>query len=137
MNILNPANRGIIYLQMAHNHAHRNQPTIYPDKIFNLRKLITDDGSVITRMSSFPKRVSRKPASRAMLGASVTSSRWKRTSESPRPLRFSTAAAPLASSLAVKTTVTPLQASCRHTSSPIPLLPPVTTATTLADRCNQ
>jgi hypothetical protein len=88
---------------------------------------------LVTRISSFPNRDFKKSASRAMLGASVMSSWWKKTLESPRPLSFPTAAAPLASSLAVKTTTTarPLveaAASCRQTSSPIPLFPPVTTA---------
>lgn len=49
-------------------------------------------------------------------------------SQSPSALSFSTASAPLFSSRAVKTTVTPSLASCRHTSRPIPLFPPVTTA---------
>lgn len=89
--------------------------------------------ALFTRISSFPNRVFKKSASRAMLGASVMSSWWKTTLESPRPLSFPTAAAPLASSLAVKTTTTarPLveaAASCRQTSNPIPLFPPVTTA---------
>lgn len=84
--------------------------------------------ALFTRMSSLPKRDLKNSANLSMLEASVISNWWEMTSESPSPLSFSRAAAPLASSLAVNTTVTPLSASCRHTSSPIPLFPPVTTA---------
>jgi hypothetical protein len=84
-------------------------------------------------MSSLSKRFFKKSANRAMLKASVMSSWWKVTSENPRRLSSSTADVPLAWSLAVKTTVMPLLASCLHTSSPIPLFPPVTRAILAAE----
>ena len=81
-------------------------------------------------MSSLPNWPLTKSASRAALEGSVTSSWWKKTSAAAalERLMASTASSPLASFLAVRTTLSPLVASCRHVSSPIPLFPPVTSA---------
>ena len=82
-----------------------------------------------TKISSFPNWVLMKFARDAMLLGSVTSSWWKTTwSERPNSFSFSTASRPLFSSLAVSTTVIPLEANCLHIPNPIPLFAPVTTA---------
>jgi len=83
-------------------------------------------------MSSLPNWPLTKSASRAALEGSVTSSWWKKTSAAAAAplerLMASTASSPLASFLAVRTTLSPLVASCRHVSRPTPLFPPVTSA---------
>ena len=82
-----------------------------------------------TRMSSLPNWPLMKSASRVALEGSVTSSWWKKTSAAALELLMaSTASTPLAVFLAVRTTLSPLVASCRHVSSPTPLFPPVTSA---------
>ena len=80
-------------------------------------------------MSSLPNLCFIKSAKPAALEGSDTSNWWNRTSDSPSWRSAAAAPAPLSSLLAVKTTVTPLAASCLHISSPSPLFPPVTTAT--------
>jgi len=70
-------------------------------------------------MSSLPNFSWINSARRAASVGSLTSSRWNCTSGSPDPWSISTSD-PFFSFLAVRITMTPLEASCLHTSSPIP-----------------
>jgi len=83
----------------------------------------------LTKISSFPNWFLIKSTNDLILAWSMTSSWWKTTRPGKEScFNFSTASRPLFSSLAVSTTVIPLEANCLHTANPIPLFAPVTTA---------
>src|SRR5215208_1544537 len=81
--------------------------------------------ALFTRTSSLPNVFSTKDASRPTLFSSETSSPWTTT----LPESSSAAFLPLSSSREPRIVVMLLSASWRTISSPIPLLPPLTSAT--------
>ena len=83
----------------------------------------------LTRMSIPPNFGFNQDASFSTDSELVTSNGWKCTLSIPSLFKFSTAAVPSFSSRAVSTTVRPCCASCFTAARPIPLLPPVTSAT--------
>jgi hypothetical protein len=83
----------------------------------------------LTRMSIPPNSSLSQAASFSADVELETSKGWKHTFLSPSPFNVSSAAIPLPESRAVSTTVRPFLASSRTITYPMPLLPPVTTAT--------
>jgi len=79
-------------------------------------------------MSSLPNLSLINLAKDSMLTGSKTSSWWNTTFVKPMLCSIQVASVPLFSSLAVSTTVTPLEAICLTVSRPMPLFAPVTTA---------
>src|SRR5918994_334796 len=81
--------------------------------------------ALFTSMSSLPNSSSTERASLSTLSGSATSNWWTTT-----PSGSSAAASrPCSASLEPSTTVMPRSESWRHTSSPIPRFPPLTSAT--------